>query len=427
MKILLLTQWFDPEPPASLKGLAFARELVNRGHRVEVLTGFPNYPGGRLYPGYRIKFRQRELIDGVRITRVPLYPSHNRSALGRVANYTSFALAAAAIGTWSVHRPDVAYVYHPPATIAFPAMVLKAISGVPFVLDIQDLWPDSLAATGMVTNPHVLRAVDRYCRLSYRSAARVVVLSPGLKQALIARGVPAEKIEVIYNWCDESAILFAQPDARFLNEAPLQSRFNVVFAGTMGHAQALSSVLRAARLVATKAPRVQFVFVGGGVQVDSLKAEASQMALSNVKFLPIRPTVEVAPLLAAADVLLVHLRNDHLFSITIPSKTQAYMAAGRPILMAVRGDAAALIGGADAGVCVEPEDPEALANAICELSKLAPSQLAEMGARGRAHYLQHLSLAAGVDRFEALFRQVTQGSRESEQGERSAAAAETEV
>jgi len=402
MKILFLTQWFDPEP--AFKGLAFARALVDRGHQVEVLTGFPNYPGGRLYPGYRVKLRQRESMEGIGITRVALYPSHDGSAIRRVANYMSFAFAAATIGVFSVQQPDVVYVYHPPVTIAFPAMVLRAVRGVPFVLDIQDLWPDTLAVTGMVANQWVLRAVGKFCGIAYRSAARIAVLSPGFRQILIARGVPAEKMEVIYNWCDESAITRTQPDAPILKEAGIEGRFNVVFAGTMGHAQALSSVLHAARLVAEKAPRVQFVFVGGGVEVAALKAEVAEMALPNVRFLPIRPAVEVGPLLAAADVLLVHLRDAPLFSITIPSKTQAYMAAGRPILMAVRGDAAVLVRDARAGVCVSPEDPDALATAVCELSGRAPDQLAQMGARGRAHYRQHLSFSAGVDRFEALFR-----------------------
>ena len=308
MKILLLTQWFDPEP--TFKGLGFARALANRGHRVEVLTGFPNYPGGRLYPGYRVKVRQRESMDGIHVTRVCLYPSHDGSAIRRVANYMSFAMSAATVGVWSVKRPDVAYVYHPPATIVFPAMVLKAIRGVPFVLDIQDLWPDTLAATGMVASQSVLRLVARGCRLGYRSAARIVVLSPGFKGALVDRGVPADKIEVIYNWTHEPPTAPARPDSPVLKEAGTEGRFNVVFAGTMGHAQALSSVLHAARLVAAQAPRVQFVFVGGGVKVAALKAEAAEMALPNVKFLPVRSAAEVAPLLAAADVLLVHLRDD---------------------------------------------------------------------------------------------------------------------
>jgi colanic acid biosynthesis glycosyl transferase WcaI len=402
MKVLFLTQWFDPEP--AFKGLAFARALVKRGHQVEVLTGFPNYPGGRLYPGYRIQLWRRQSMEGVRITRTALYPSHDNSAIGRVANYCSFALTAATVGVFSVQRPDVAYVYHPPATIAFPAIVLKKLRKVPFVLDIQDLWPDTLAATGMVASRRVLGAVNMWCHLAYGSAAVIAVLSPGFKRLLVERGVPADKIEVIYNWCNESAVTRVQPGAPILKEAGLEGRFNVVFAGTMGRAQALSSVLQAARLVAQKAPRIQFVMVGGGIAVSSLKAEAREMALHNVKFLPAMPAAEVGPLLAAADVLLVHLRDDPLFSITIPSKTQAYMAAGRPVLMAVRGDAAAMVRDARAGVCVSPEDPVALAAAVCELSSRAPEELAAMGERGRAHYLKYLSLLAGVDRFEALFR-----------------------
>jgi colanic acid biosynthesis glycosyl transferase WcaI len=402
MKILFLTQWFEPEP--TLKGLIFAKALAERGHHVEVLTGFPNYPGGRLYPGYRVRSLQREVLDGIPVTRVALYPSHDRSAVGRTANYASFAVSASAAGAVLIQRPDVVYAYHPPATIALPAVVIKAIRRTPFVLDIQDMWPDTLHATGMIENKSLLRLVGRFCWLGYRSAARITVSSPGFKDTLIDRGVPRKKIDVIYNWCDESAITTTDPDAPILKEAAVEGRFNVVFAGTMGHAQALSSVLQAASLVAERAPKVQFVFVGGGIQLGALKAEAEQRALSNVRFLPVRPAVEVGPLLAAADILLVHLRDDPLFAITIPSKTQAYMAAGRPILMAVRGDAAAVVHDAGAGVCVPPEDPDALATAVCELSSRPPDELTQMGARGRARYLQHFSFSAGVDRFEQVFQ-----------------------
>jgi glycosyltransferase involved in cell wall biosynthesis len=401
VRILLLSQWFEPEP--SFKGLDFARELVRRGHDTEVLTGFPNYPGGRVYPGYSIRLRRRETIEGIPVTRVALYPSHDRSGLRRAANYLSFAAAAATIGAASVARADVVYVYHPPATIALPAMVLKALRGMPFVLDIQDLWPDTLAATGMVASRAVLGAVGSFCAAAYRSAARIVVPSPGFKHALMDRGVPDARIEVIYNWCRQAAIAPATPGAPILSEAALEGRFNVVFAGTMGPAQALGTVLSAARLVAERAPRVQFILVGGGVDRNALEARSTRMALTNVRFLPHRPPAAIAPLNAAADVLLVHLRNDPLFSITIPSKTQDSLAAARPILMAVDGDAAALVRQAGAGLCVGPEDAEAMAAAVCELSEMAPEALAEMGERGRRYYEQHLSLGAGVDRFEAVF------------------------
>jgi glycosyltransferase involved in cell wall biosynthesis len=204
MRILLITQFFQPEP--QIKGLPFARELQRRGHDVEVLTGFPNYPGGRLYPGYRVRALQREVMDGVPVARVPLYPSHDLSRLGRVANYASFALSSALLGAALTRRPDVAYVYHPPATMGLAALAQRALRGVPVVYDVQDLWPDTLRATGMVSGSAVLGAVGAWCRLVYRAAARVVVLSPGFRERLVARGVPADKIDVIYNWADESAV-----------------------------------------------------------------------------------------------------------------------------------------------------------------------------------------------------------------------------
>jgi colanic acid biosynthesis glycosyl transferase WcaI len=402
MRILLLTQWFDPEP--TLKGLEFAKALQHRGHHVEVLTGFPNYPGGTLYPGYHVRLRQTDVRDGIRVVRAPLYPSHNTSALGRVANYSSFALASALVGAFSFARPDVIYAYHPPATTALAALALGARFRAPFVLDVQDLWPDTLAATGMVNNTSVVRIAGRFCKMAYRGATRIVVLSPGFRDALVSRGVPPGKIDVIYNWCDETAIAAADPTAPILDEAGVHGRFNVVFAGTMGAAQGLTSVLQAARILEDRLPRVQFIFVGGGIAVDALKREAASLGLLHTRFLPVRSARDVAPLLAAADVLLVHLRNDPLFAITIPSKTQAYMAAGRPILMAVRGDAAQLVHDAGCGVCTPPEDPQALAAAVASLASLDPAELAAMGLRGRTYYKQTLSRDAGVQRFEAVLR-----------------------
>ena len=146
MKILILSQWFDPEP--DFKGLLFARELVARGHEVEVLTGFPNYPGGKIYPGYRIRPWARERLDGIDVLRVALYPSHNNSGLHRIFNYVSFFISAAVFGTALIRKPDVMYVYHPPITVGFAATVIGFLRRAPFVYDIQDLWPDTVAASG---------------------------------------------------------------------------------------------------------------------------------------------------------------------------------------------------------------------------------------------------------------------------------------
>ena len=286
MRVLLITQWFDPEP--TFKGLLFAQELRRQGHEVEVLTGFPNYPGGKIYPGYRILPFQREHMDGIPVLRVPLYPSHDLSGVKRAFNYISFAVSAT-VGSLLLKRPDVVYVYHPPATVALAAMVLKTLKGVPFVYDIQDLWPDTLAATGMMRRPWVLRAVDRWMNQIYRSANQVVVLSDGFKKKLIERGVPENKLTVIPNWTDESQIQIPAYDADRAEELGFKGRFNVVFAGTMGKAQALDVVLKAAIILQESAPQVKFTMIGGGVDVVRLTEKMREQKLLNVAFLSRRP------------------------------------------------------------------------------------------------------------------------------------------
>lgn len=406
MRILLLTQWFDPEPTS--KGLVFARTLADAGHEVEVLTGFPNYPGGDVYPGYRIRAWQRESIGGISVVRVPLFPSHDSSAARRVLNYVSFAAAASVLGTLLVSKPDVVYVHHPPLTAGVAAVVLSRIRRAPFVYDVQDLWPDTLLATGMVRGRRLLWLVGWLCAWVYQRAAAVVVLSPGFSNALIERGVPHEKVEVILNWCDERRLVLENdPEVRASLRAG--DRFNVVFAGTMGKAQGLESVLQAAELLAVSDPRVQFAFVGDGVEADGLAQLASEKELKNVVFLPRMPMSAIGRVLDAADILLVHLKDDPLFEITVPGKTQAYLSVGKPILMAVGGDAAAIISASNAGVTCRPADPEDLARAVTMLAAMRPDELKAMGERGREYYRTQMSLAVGAEKFLGVFERVVSG------------------
>jgi glycosyltransferase involved in cell wall biosynthesis len=401
VKILILSQFFTPEP--FFKGLPFARALAGRGHQVEVLTGFPNYPGGRIYRGYRMRLWQRETMEGLRVNRVALFPSHDSSPFRRILNYTSFALSAAALGLFLADPPDVVYVYHPPPTSGFPAAILSAVWRVPFVYDIQDLWPDSVAATGMLSNGAALRAISKWCSFVYRRAAHIVVLSPGFRRALIERGVPGEKITAIPNWCDEDASRVVDFDEVLARDLGLSGRFNILFAGTMGKAQQLDAVLDAAAVCAARDPRIQFVFVGGGT--DRTRLEGRSHGMNNVVFLPYRSPGEMPALLALADALLVHLKADPLFEITIPSKTQSCLAAGKPILMAVAGDAADLVRAAGAGVFAAPGDAKEIAEAALQLASFAPERLIEMGSAGRGFYFRELSLDRGVGRFEEVFAQ----------------------
>ncbi|MDI1335920.1 MAG: glycosyltransferase family 4 protein [Lacunisphaera sp.] len=401
MRILFLSQWFTPEP--DFKGLPFARELQRRGHEVVVLTGFPNYPGGKVYPGYRIRFWQWEKMDGIEVLRVPLYPSHDRSAIGRVLNYASFAVAATVLGLLKIRRVDVAYVYHPPATIGLPALAFQWLRGVPCVYDVQDLWPDTLAATGMVRSRALLGLAGYWSNFIYRHVTHAVVLSPGFKARLIERGVKPGNVSVIYNWSPDARRADAPTVLLETEQRLLANRFNVVFAGNLGAAQGLDTVLAAAGLLQSTQPAVQFVFVGDGVDAAHLKADAARRALANVLFLPRRPAAAMGAMYATADALLVHLRDDPLFEITIPSKTQAYLAAGRPILMAVRGDAAALVTQAGAGLCCEPGNAAQLAALVRQLLAMPEADRIAMGAAGSRFYEEVLDLRRGVQAFENLF------------------------
>jgi len=407
VRVLLLTQWFDPEPVP--KGLVFARELMRQGCEVEVVTGFPNYPGGKLYPGYRVRAIQREEIDGVRITRVPLYPSHDSSAIRRIANYLSFSASLLFYTLFGARRADVIYAYHPPLTVGVAAGIVRLLRRIPVVYDIQDMWPDSLRASGMLGNEKILAVVERVCQWVYRTVDKIVVLSPGFRNLLTSRGVDERKIEVIYNWCDESSIFNAAEIGERTSILP--EGFNILFAGTMGKGQGLASVLRAAEIVRDMAPKIRFVFLGSGTECELLKEQAQSSGLENVLFLPRVPMAEVGAVLQAADALLVHLKDDELYHITIPSKTQAYMAAGKPVLMAVSGDAADLVNVAGCGLTALSENPDSIAEAAMALAKMSSSELAAMGKAGRDYYWRELSLSAGVARFKRIFSGIARDRR----------------
>ncbi len=407
-RLILLTQWFEPEP--SMKGLAFARRLGEMGFEVEAVTGFPNYPGGKVYDGYRIRPILREKMNGVAVTRLALYPSHDSSRAGRILNYLSFFLSAALYLTFFARRADVIYAYHPPLTVGMAAAIARMFRRTPVVLDVQDMWPDTLRAKGMLNNERLLRIVGVFCRWTWRKVDHIAVLSDGFRRLLVERGVPEDKISVIPNWADETS-MGAPPASRpeAFGEA---GRFRVLFAGNMGPAQALGSVLDAAAILAAGSPEIEFCFLGSGLDLERLKARATDEGIGNVRFLPRVPMKQVGTYLAAADCLLVHLKADPLFAITIPSKTQAYLAAGKPVVMAVEGDAAEMVRRSSGGVVVPPEDPQALAAAIGRLAAMPAGELAELGTSARRFYDEQLSFERGTRAFAALLDAVARKAQQ---------------
>lgn len=398
MKILLLTQWFDPEP--TFKGLLFAQALKEQGHDVEVLTGFPNYPGGKVYEGYKIRAYQKDVIDGITIHRAPLYPSHDSSAIKRVLNYLSFAIGTFFVGLIKTKNIDVIYSYHPPLTTTLSAYLLGLFKRVPFVIDVQDLWPDTLSATGMVKNKKALFLVGKVCDFIYKKAAKIVVLSPGFKERIESRGVSKDKVETIYNWCNEPLLNdFHESTVKL----PDNGNLNLVFAGNLGFAQGLPTIVDAAEILQNNEVNVNIILLGDGVAKSKAIEESEFKGLKNVYFIPRVPMQQVGGLLAKSDMLLVHLTNDELFKITVPSRTQAYLAMGKPIIMGVAGDAADLITKSGSGIICEPDNSISLAASIEKLSQLPDSKREEMGINGRNFYYENLSLKIGVSKFIRIF------------------------
>ncbi len=412
MRIAILSQWFEPEPASIPTQLA--TWLAERGHMVKVLTGFPNYPSGEVYEGYRVKALQRERSGTIEIVRVPLVPSHSTSAAGRAANFSSFAASAATIGVAALGPFDVAYVYHPPATIGIPAVALKKARGVPFLLHVQDLWPESVLDSGMLASPRVVSVASavlgRSCRALYRAAGAIVAISPGFREALIERGAPADRVSVVYNWADER--LAPQPrDPELARQLGIDGQFVLMYAGNLGPFQGLDTAIRAAHAV-SDLEGFRLVIVGTGIAEAALRRLASDLGTNNVTFLGYRPKSEMPSIASLADVHLVSLRDSTALSRTVPGKVQALLAAGQPLVLAARGDAADLVNRSGAGWVCDPDSPAGLATAIRRLSRMPPEARYRAGAAGQRFYDENLSLEAGASTIEELLRAVARaGSR----------------
>lgn len=380
--------------------------LAQRGHKVTLLTGFPNYPLGRIYPGYRQRLWRREIKNGVQIIRLPLYPDHSRSAIRRTLTYISFALSACLLGPFLSGRIDVMWVYHPPLTIGIPALWISFLRRVPFIYEIQDMWPETVVASGMLRASLTIRLLSSFAHVVYRHAAAITVISEGFKANLEAKGVSPDKIVVIPNWADESIYSSEERDIVFGEQHELADHFNVMFAGTMGPAQGLHTVLEAAEIL-RDIPEIQFVLVGDGIDLPVLKTTAQDRKLTNVRFIDRQPPERMSRFLAWGDALLVQLRNDPLFHMTIPSKTLTYMACGRPIICAVPGDGAEIIREAGAGLICPPNNPQELAEAIRHMYSLPATTREAMGLAGYRSFRDRFTREKLVDHFETVFHRVT--------------------
>ncbi len=402
MKLLILSQYFWPE---NFRINDVVEGLASRGHEVTVYTALPNYPPGRFFAGYGFAGPFKQKHNGVEVRRVPVIPRGAGGSVRLALNYLSHALMASVLAPLVRGRFDAILVYEPsPMTIGIPARVLRALKGAPLLFWVQDLWPESLSATGAVRSPAVLSLVDRLIKWIYRGCDRVLVQSEAFVPSVEAHGVPRERIRYLPN--------SAEAFYRKLAPAPeddegkeLPPGFRVVYAGNIGAAQDFATILAAAERLRGER-HIQWIIIGEGRMRDWVKREAEKRGLSNVHLLGQRPSERMPRYFAHADVLLATLARQPIFAYTIPSKIQSYLACGKPVIAALEGEGGRIIRNAGAGWAVPPEDPGALAEAVRAASRLARSELDVMGSRGEAWFREHFEREKLLSRLEGFLQEV---------------------
>ena len=381
LRVVVLTHYFPPEVGAPQSRLfELAARTVAAGHEVTVLTTFPNYPTGVVPESYRGRFRVDEKMDGIRVIRTWVYATPNRGFVRRLLNHLSFALSSLTAAR-KLGRVDVLFVESPPLFIGLAAVAYRRLKRAPFIFNVSDIWPQSAVELGALKNRLAIRLAEWFEMQLYHKAARVSVVTPGILERLVARGVPRERLILLTNGVDTSVFRPGPPDAELAQKLDLDEQHKVfLYAGTHGMAQRLSTVLEAARR--TRNREVLYVLAGEGAEKDMLVRQAQSEGLDNVRFLPNQPKREMPDLINLAYASVIPLRRLELFRSALPSKMFESMAAARPIVASLWGEAADLVEAAHCGIVVEPESPGALAAAVERLAA-DPRLAKELGENGR--------------------------------------------
>jgi glycosyltransferase involved in cell wall biosynthesis len=383
VKILFLTENFPPEVNAiASRVFERARYWVRAGHQVTVVTCFPNFPQGKIYAGYRQRLWQWETLEGIRVLRLPTYMARNEGVLRRSFDFVSFMIVSLFALPW-LRRPDVVVATSPQFFAAIAGWLGGVMRRRPFVLEIADLWPASIAAVGALKNGPLLRSLERLELFLYRRAAAIVTLTEAFRSNLVERGVPAGKVATVVNGVDLERFIPRARDEQLAVELGVRDCFVIGYIGTHGLAHQLDNAVVAAELLADQ-PMVRFLFVGDGADKQRVKAFAVARGVDNVKFVDPMPKEAMPRVWSLCHLALVHLKNDPVFAEVIPSKIFEAMAMGLPILLvSPRGEASSIVEENQVGRWVPAAEPRLLADAIRDLFA-DPEALREFAARGAA-------------------------------------------
>jgi len=389
MRILLLSTYFQPDVASTgVLMTQLAEELAQLGHQITVITSMPHYDTNCIWEEYRGKLVQHDRHGPIDVYRLYLYvPNQKGRSLGRMLNYATFNTLSTISGTL-LGRHDVILVPSPPLTNGLSADLISRVRRIPFVYNVQDIWPDVVIRAGVMTNPRTISAFRRLERYVYRRATALVVISEGFRRNLLSKGVPPDKIHVIPNFFDTDFVRPLPRQNGFSASNGLDDKFVVLFAGNIGYSQGLETVLDAALLL-RDLEDVLVLIVGNGVAKAGLEAYAQQLEVPNVRFLPFQPHEALPEMYASSDVCLVPLRRGFT-NESVPCKVFTIMASGKPMIASVDegSDTWQLVEQAQCGLCIEPENPQALAEAIRSLYS-DPALRDRLGNNGRQHVVQH--------------------------------------
>jgi len=402
MKILYISQYFPPEMGApAARASELSKYWADAGHDVTVLTGFPNHPTGVVRAEYRAKLRRlvfRARIGGANVVRTWLLPFPNRKAYERMLNYASFCVSAASTGLF-LSRPDVVIGSSPQLLVAVAACFLARCKRAPFVFEVRDLWPESLAAVGVGDTDSLLhRALGRIAGFLYRQADRVVVVTSAFEDYLVGHWhVPREKISVVENGVETQ--LFSPLEGRDLKRSlGIEDKFVVSYIGTMGMAHRLETILEAAASLQHTNPDIIFLLIGEGAEKARIVALAKERDLGNIQFLDQQPRDKIPGYIAASDACLVLLKKTDIFKTVIPTKMLEFMSCARPVILGVEGQAQNILREARAGIAIEPESASELVTAISRL-KSNPEKCREFGESGREYILRKFSRQRTAEKY----------------------------
>jgi colanic acid biosynthesis glycosyl transferase WcaI len=402
VKILIVSQYFWPE---NFRINDLTQELIKRGHSVTVLTGIPNYPAGRVFDYYLENPKAFEHYLGAMVLRVPML-ARGQGAARLFLNYLSFVIGACLFGPWKLRgkQADVIFVFEPsPVTVGLPAILFGRIKRAPVVFWALDLWPETLAAFGVVRSQSVLNLVGRLVKFIYERCTLVLGQSRGFLSSIAKYCSDVQKIRYFPSWAEE---VFNEPELVPAPEVPVVSgAFNVLFAGNIGEAQDLPAVLEAAKSLKSNTT-IRWLIIGDGRKYGWLREEVAHRELQgNVLLLGRFPVERMPSLYSHANALLISLKKDPVFSMTIPGKLQSYLMAGIPIVGMLDGEGAKVIIEANAGLVCPSGDAVGLAAAVLQMAAMHADQRHQLGENGRAFAQKEFGRPMLMDRLEVLLHE----------------------